>query len=1050
MIAVSLFLTGPALAQTFRGGIQGRVADETAAAVPGATVTATNTGTGLARSAVTDAEGNYFFNELPLGEYTVAATLPGFKTTTVKGVRVETAASQRVSLVLSAGNVTESVEVKASIPLVDSTHNTQGGTVEGDAAAQLPLNGRDFMKLLTLVPGAQADPSAINDSPGAFGLFSMNGNRGRSNNYLLDGTDMNDAYRNLPAINEAGVFGTPATILPVDAVAEFTIISGAEAEYGRNAGAIVNIVTRSGTNDLHGSAFEYFRDGALGARNYFNKDTQPKNEFTNHQFGASLGGPIAKDRTFFFLAYEGQREDGGLPTPARVPSTAELNAAVRANGGVVNPIIQGILDTDPWPAPNQPLDEAGNNLIATTRFSNDVDSLIAKVDQRLRAGDLITARYFFGTSDQSFPLGIVGGGVLPGYNTVTPTTVHLLSTSYTRVLGERSLIELRGGYNRFEQDFFPEDRSFDPTSVGLMTVSDPRDFGLPFISVAGFASVGSNLSLPRGRVDTNYHGVANLSHNTGKHNWKAGYEYRRTTIDQFFDAGYRGRLTFDSLEDFIAGRTSGGRTARGSSDRATHQDSHAFYAQDSWQVSRRLTVNVGLRWDYYGVIGEKDERFSILDTATGALRPVTQLYPKDWNNFSPRLSAAWDLDGKGSTVLRAGYGLYYDAFSHDFFLGQLPWNTFNPGPAYNDVEFSFSPVPVLVPGGEVYTDFFNDVFTVDQELSTPYVQVYSANLQRRLGEHAAFQIGYVGSVGRHLFRYRDINQLVPPQTEYRFPDFVYVNQFESTARSRYNSLQTQLRLRQWHGLDATLSYTLGKSIDDASDGQDYVQNATQPDDSTHPEREEAPSNFDQRHRFSLYFNWDLGPRTGHWLRAGWAVDGVLTLASGMPFNVNTALFNEDFNGSGEFYGRPDLVGDPWEGTSAPDRFLNLAAFQAPCTPNNEGGCAGGQHFGNLPRNAFYGPGYSNLDLSLSKTTPLRGRFSLELRLDVFNVLNHPNFTNPLLPSFTVDYQQNGLDPATNRGIGFLPLTATPDVGGGNPFLGGGGPRGGQIAARVRF
>jgi len=166
--------------------------------------------------------------------------------------------------------------------------------------------------------------------------------------------------------------------------------------------------------------------------------------------------------------------------------------------------------------------------------------------------------------------------------------------------------------------------------------------------------------------------------------------------------------------------------------------------------------------------------------------------------------------------------------------------------------------------------------------------------------------------------------------------------------------------------------------------------------------------------------------------------------------VNTALFNEDFNGSGEFYGRPDLVGDPWEGTSAPDRFLNLAAFQAPCTPNNEGGCAGGQHFGNLPRNAFYGPGYSNLDLSLSKTTPLRGRFSLELRLDVFNVLNHPNFTNPLLPSFTVDYQQNGLDPATNRGIGFLPLTATPDVGGGNPFLGGGGPRGGQIAARVRF
>ena len=183
---------------------------------------------------------------------------------------------------------------------------------------------------------------------------------------------------------------------------------------------------------------------------------------------------------------------------------------------------------------------------------------------------------------------------------------------------------------------------------------------------------------------------------------------------------------------------------------------------------------------------------------------------------------------------------------------------------------------------------------------------------------------------------------------------------------------------------------------------------------------------------------------------GVSIDGVVTLTSGMPFNVNTALFNEDFNGSGEFFGRPDLVGDARQGTSAPDRYLNLSAFKAPCNPNGAGGCDGGQHFGNLPRNAFYGPGYRNLDLSLSKTTSLGDRLALELRVDVFNILNHPNFTNPLLPSFSVDYQFNGLDPATNRGTGFLPLTATPDVGGGNPFLGGGGPRGAQIAARLRF
>jgi len=257
------------------------------------------------------------------------------------------------------------------------------------------------------------------------------------------------------------------------------------------------------------------------------------------------------------------------------------------------------------------------------------------------------------------------------------------------------------------------------------------------------------------------------------------------------------------------------------------------------------------------------------------------------------------------------------------------------------------------------------------------------------------------------------------------------------------------KVRDWHGLNSTVNYTLGKSIDTASDGQDYVPNASQPDDSTHPEREEGPSNFDQRHRFTWFFTWDLGPRKGNWISSGWSVSGVVTLASGMPFNVNY-LFEDDFNGSGEYFGRPDLVGDPFTGTSTPDRFLNLAAFQAPCTPNGEGGCAGGQHFGNLGRNAYYGPSYKNIDLTVAKTTALTGRVNLQIRMDVFNLLNHPNFANPLLPNFGVDFLQNGIDPASNRGLGYLPLTATPDVGTGNPFLGGGGPRAIQLSARVSF
>ncbi len=1041
------------LAQTFRGGIQGAVTDQTAAALPGVTVTATNTGTGLVRSVQTDEAGNYVFTELPLGAYDVSASLMGFSTQTVKGVQVEASAIQRINLELRPGGLQESVEVIARAPLIETSGNTQGGTIEGAQAAEIPLNGRDFVKLLTLVPGTAGDPSGINDSPGSFGLFSINGNRGRSNNYLLDGTDMNDGYRNLPAINEAGVFGTPATVLPIDAVDEFPVLSGAEAEYGRNAGAVVNIVTKSGTNTASGSVYEYFRDDALGDRNAFNKAPAPKNEFRNNQFGGSLGGALKRDKTFFFAAYEGQRENGGLPGPARVPTNDEINAAIAANRGVVNPVVRGLLDRRPWPAPNQAPDANGNNLQATTLFNNRVDSALAKIDQHFGAADLLTVRYFFGDSDQSFPLGLLGGGFLPGYNTETPTTVHLLSGSYTHVVSSRLLFEVRGGLNRFDEDFFPEDGDFDPRSVGLNTVTNAQDFGLPLIRVSGYANAGANLSLPRGRVDSNYQAFTNATYTTGRHTLKAGYEFRRTTVDGFFDAGYRGRLDFDSLEDFIAGRLSGGRQARGDSRRFTFQNNHAFYAQDSFQANRNVTVNWGLRWDYYGVIGEEKDRFSVFDEASARVTPVTQLYDKDFNNFSPRLSVAWDLTGEAQTVVRAGYGLYYDAFSQDFFVGQLPWNTFNPGPAYNDIEFSFSPTGVIRSDAPVFEDdsfSASDVFTVDRNLRTPYVQIYSANLQQELGSRAAVQVGYVGSTGKSLFRYRDINQLDPATGGAPFPDFIYINQFESTARSRYNALQASLRVRGWRNVTSTLNYTLSKSMDTASDGQDYVPNASQPDDSRNPEAEWAPSNFDARHRLTWYFTWDLTPVTaGHWLTAGWSINGVVTLASGQPININY-LFEDDFNGSGEYFGRPDLVGDPFQGTGGADRFLNLSAFAAPCTPNGEGGCAGGQHFGNLPRNAYYGPGFRNLDLSFVKNTALGDRARLQLRVDVFNVVNRTNYANPLLPNFAIDFLQNGIDPETNRGVGFLPLTATPDVAGGNPFLGGGGPRAVQVAARISF
>ena len=1073
-----LLVTAVAAAQTFRGTILGTVTDQNGAVVTGAQVTVKNINTGLVRSTLTDNEGNYTMPELPIGPYEVRVDHSGFVSSVVSNVTVEVASERRVDVKLNVAG-TETVVTVATNVQVETTTNTLGGTITTRAAEDLPINGRDFTKFLVMVPGATGDPSGATDSPGSFGLFSANGNRGRANNYLLDGTDMNDGYRNLPAINEAGVFGTPATILPIEAISEAAILSNFEAEYGRNSGAIVNIVTKSGTNNFHGSLFEFFRNNKLDARNFFNPKPDPQTQFRNNQFGGSVGGPIKRNQTFFYFAYEGQRERVGLNSTARVPDPREIAAL----GGPTNDVIARLLARNPWPTPNRPLplfDNSGEpNLFVTTPASNDVDSLIGKIDHSFNKDNTLTGRYFFGTSDQSFPLAILAGNILPGYNTVTPTTVHLVSISYLKIISPSKLNELRFGYNRFDEGFFPEDSDFDPRTIGLNTgITNDQDFGLPQIRIQddlGIANIGATLSVPRARVDSNFHIIDNFSWKRGSHDLKFGYEFRRTTVDQFFDAGYRGRLDFGSLEDFLSGTLSGGRAARGNSSRQTFQNSHATYLQDTFRWSPQLTFNLGLRWDYFGVIDEKNHLLSNFDPVEGLVQVgspgLPRLYDRDWNNFSPRLGLAWNVHGNGKTVVRAGWGLFYDAFSQDFFAGQLPFNTFNPGPAFNPVGpapvlFSFSTVPVIENNVPVFTDFLDsDVFAVDPNLRTPYIQNYNLNIQHEVFRNGVFEVGYVGSTGKKLFRYRDINQPLNPSVSSARPfdngpfapsggTFFYVNQLETTAFSNYNALQTSFSVRDRRGFSTQIYYTWSHAIDNASDGQDYVANATQPDNSHCTRCEKASSNFDNRHRFVVTASyelpnlWESHPRLGK----GWHLNTVITLRTGNPFHLT--LF-DDYNNTGEFFPRPDVVGDPYAGTRAPDRFINLAAFKVPCTldPAGDGSAAscipGTWHFGSLGRNALRGPGYQNVDFSIFKDTDITENLRLQLRAEIFNIFNHPNFSNPLLPSFAAD-MTSSVDPVTGLGTGFLPITVTPDVGIGNPFMGGGGPRNLQLALKLIF
>ncbi len=1108
ILLVVVVLSVAALGQSFRGGIVGTIADASGASIAGAKVTATNTGTGLVRESTTDADGNYSFTELPLGTYSVTATKEGFRTQTATSIQVAVEGPQRANLTLTPGRVEEKVEVQADVPLVETSSNTLGGTLQAEDFKDLPVNGRDFMKMLTAVPGANADPSSVNDSPGSFGVFSVNGNRGRSNNFLLDGTDMNDGFRNDNAINEGGVFGIPATLLPVDAIEEMAILNNTEAEYGRNSGSIVNIVTKSGTNGLHGSVFEYFRNNALDARNYFNADPAPQNAFHNNQFGGSLGGPIVKDKTFFLVAYEGQRERVSFPSSATIPSQAEISQAA-ANVGGINPIIQNILNTNPWgvlPATGNNADGSFTEEVAAPS-RNRLDSLITKIDQHIGRDDVLTGRYYFGDSNQSAPLAIVGGNVLPGFNTVVPTRVQVVSLSYTHIISPRLLAEFRGGWNRFAETFSAQDVNTNPAALGLNTTNPEftsRDYGLPVISVGNsngfstdqsFAGLGANKSNPRGRVDGNLQYLSNFSYNRGAHDWKFGYEFRRTSVNQFFDLNRRGKLNFSDtqdpvtlvvttgLENFLLGDvTGGGSQTQGDSRRHTYQNSDALYLQDNFRLSHRLTLNYGIRWDYYGVIGEKDNLFSILDSSynvvqVGVSGGPSSLYPKDYNNFSPRVGIAYDVFGTGKTVVRAGYGFAYDAFSQDFFAGQIPYTSSNAGPLFNDVgprPISYGGVdanalqPVAcgtagsipVPGsslctGPVYSGFGpSDVFTVDQRLRTPYVQNYNLNIEQQLAPKTAISVAYVGSAGRKLFRFTDLNQADPttgvrPLSALGLP-YYYVLDFQSSAISNYNSLQTSLKIRDLHGFTSTVNYTYSHSIDTASDGQDYAPFQAQPDNSFNIRNERSNSGFDVRQRFSWLWNYRIPEAHGmHLLTAGWSVSGVVSLATGMPFSLLDYNSYNTNNGNGEYYERPDLVGNPWAGTSSPANFINLSAFAAPCTWA-AGACTGGYHFGSSARNGFYGPGYRNFDLSFAKDTKLGERLSVQLRADFFNVLNHPNFANPLLPSFNVLWNNNGVDPNTGRGIGFFPLAVTPDVGAQNPFLGGGGPRDIQVSARFSF
>ena len=1053
-------------AQSFRGSIRGKVTDPSGSVIAGATVSAKNTGTGLTREATTGDDGGYVLAELPAGVYTVTAQAAGLSPA-AQNVQVNVGLDTTANFDLTkVEKRQEQLNVTAETPVIETTRDVLGEIVEQRLVTELPLNGRDFGKLVALTPGTTVDPSGVAGTQGGFGQFNVNGNRDRSNNYTLDGTDNNDPFFNNSALNQTGIGGAPASLLPIEAIEEFNLQSQFAAEYGRNSGSVVNIVTRSGTNRLHGSAFEFLRNSALDARNFFNTESR-KSVFQNNNFGVAIGGPIVKDKTFFFGAYEGQRERVGsdflLLVPRQDQIAAARSIAQGINGGVINPGLDAVLAFYPQSDTNQ--------VPSVVRDKNDGNNLIVKLDHSLSDNEVLTGRYAFSQSDQVFPFGSPGGfgtgSRLPDFAQTSPARVQVLSASLLSTLGPSKINEIRFGYSRYRTSFSSLNANYDPVANGLNLGTGK--LGLPEFDFTGIENLGAiGFSVPRGRTSQTYQILDNFTWLHGKHTLKFGGEFRRASIENFNDNLERGIFQFtagiclvpcvlpngdpdpnyDPIVDSLANFYTGGSqddcfcsfelVDSGNTQRTTYNNGFSFFAQDDYRLRPTLTVNLGLRWEYFGPLSEKNNLLSNL-ASDGTLAMVGThgldgIYQRDLNNFGPRVGFAWSV--LKNTVVRGGYGVYYDYVPQHLQIANftssagVATNPIGPRPVlpmnFDSAAFNGTNLDPTIPILTVNTDGPYSIFATPRKFPSPYIQNWNLNVQQRLAENASVEVGYVGSKGTRLIRLTDANEPngdgVPPNL-----NFGTIDVLTPISSSTYHALQTTLRIQNAHRISGFASYNWSKSLDDASDGIDFVPGVAFPQDPGNLRAEHGPSIFDTRHRFTAAINYDLPS----WqalgkFGSGWQLNWILSLQSGRPIPIATA---NDTSGRFYFNQRPNVVPgvDPiihnWSPATG---YLNLDAFSQPDFGT----------FGNLGRNSIYGPGYKNIDFSISKKTPIGDHLGLQLRAEFFNILNHPNFAQP----------NHNIDPGASGGE----LTQTPDVAQTNPGLGGGGPRVIQLGLKLVF
>lgn len=1011
--------------------ITGRAADASGAVVPSVRVTATNTATNLVRETVTNEGGDYTLTNLPVGTYTIAAEGANFKRFVTESVVLQVNESREINFALEAGNVQETVTVTAETAQVDTTTGTLKEVVDSARIVGLPLNGRNALQLQQLVPGAARIVAA---GQGQNETISINGSRPNSNNYRLDGGDNHDPFFNSPS-----VFPNP------DALQEFSILTSSySAAYGRNAGATINAVTRSGTNDFHGSLFEFIRNERFNARSYFAAKAPP---FKRNQFGGSIGGPLpflnfgeggpvfnsGKDRLFFFFAYQGWRERSSPNVlSAIVPTAAQRGGNFAGSATIRDPVNNQPFANNVIPTArlNQaalnflnafvPLPNGANGLLTSPNGGRfDQNQYVARIDYQLFRSDTITGRLLY-NKDSTFET----AGNIPNISNFTNYKNVNLTLSDTHVFNPTLVNSVRITFNKI-------DRAQTPSVPGNKTWTD---FGAGFVrataaeipasistTVTGYFNALSRFPLTQFR---NYYQILDDANYTlGAHQLGFGGTFSRAHLDrqEYFRSDphlvFRGNFSGNALADFFLGRAS--QVIQTSVNQTnTNTDEFALYALDDWKTTKKLTLNLGLRWEPFFPTTDEFNRFAQfrpgVQSTVFPFAPVGLVFPGDagvpdsttkkrYANFAPRFGFAYDVFGDGKTALRGGYGVFYSQIrqqsdnqqgSNQPYSLRLVIN--NPAGGVNaPYGAAGSPYPFTAPTENQAAAFRFvtpiTLTTYDPDFRNAVVQQWNLNIQREVFKGYIFTASYVGNKGDHLYVQRQVNPARPGTAaldarRIYAPFFGQVTGYASVGKSIYHSGQFGVNKRFAQGFSLLASYTFSKLIDTTSSDMDEPANPLD------LQSNRALSDLDIPHRFVASFVFDLpkfknvSKLAGVFLN-GWEINGIVSVQSGTPFSILSGVDNSQ---SGVNFDRADIIGDPFAVTDDSRagrirQFFNTAAFRANAVGT----------FGNGGRNILRTAGYSNADIGVFKDFP--GFFEnnkIQFRAEIFNLFNHVNLDQP--------------------------------------------------------